>query len=87
MALQVYHARVTRIMYDRTEEVIFDDIFSSKKSAIRAAQEHYDKQPLNGYVYGVWAVVYAKHISSNGMGCDINKLGCIKKCFNICKKL
>lgn len=49
------------------DEPIVDDIFASKKEAIRIAQSRFDRQQLNKYVRSVWAAVYSRTITDKGM--------------------
>ena len=48
------------------EEVIFDDIMTSKTEAIRACQSWFARQPLNDYVSAVWSAVYPVKITERG---------------------
>lgn len=45
---------------------LLDNIYASRKEAIRQAQRHFDRQPLNDYVHQVWARVYPIIITDKG---------------------
>lgn len=71
MEINVYRVRVIidtdavdMDMCPTTEsEVIYEEIMTSKKEAIKACQSQFDKQPLNSYVNAVWSAVYPVKIT------------------------
>lgn len=73
MEYKVYRVHVQRTIADVEEnlpfnrtETIYNDTMSSRKEAIRRAQKHFDRQPINKYVGEVWAAVYAATIGPTG---------------------
>lgn len=51
-------------------ECFYEQSFTSKKEAVRQAQRHHDRQPLNGYVHDVWAKVIRKTVGTKGQTGD-----------------
>ena len=47
-------------------EDFYTETMASKKEAIRQAQRHFDRQPLNSYVHQVWATVQTVTITDKG---------------------
>jgi len=48
------------------DEVIYNNVCASRKEAIRQAQRRFARQPINGFVYQVWATVRPVTITPTG---------------------